>query len=227
MPTDLCATIKTWIGGCVLAALSPIVPAWAAPECGELTGATDYNVAVVAGKSSALGVFLQQVEGAHLDAFEGLKAAADGGSVFGNLNYVMERFPNHPRGLWTLMRYNKLNGGKLVDDPLRNGRHLYDWPRTLDCYFDRALRINPKDPVVRLLHGIQLHWNKQLEPALAEYQKARELGLESSELHYNLGLLYVDMNNYALAKQEAQLAYKKGYPLPGLRSKLAAAGQWP
>ena len=35
------------------------------------------------------------------------------------------------------------------------------------------------------------------------------------------------MKNYALARQEAQLAYKQGYPLPGLRNKLSAIGQWP
>jgi tetratricopeptide (TPR) repeat protein len=46
----------------------------------------------------------------------------------------------------------------------------------------------------------------------------------SAELHYTLGLVLVDLREFEAARQEARLAYELGYPLPGLRRKLDAAG---
>jgi hypothetical protein len=34
----------------------------------------------------------------------------------------------------------------------------------------------------------------------------------------------LDLKQYALAKQQARKAYQLGYPLPGLRKKLASVG---
>jgi tetratricopeptide (TPR) repeat protein len=67
---------------------------------------------------------------------------------------------------------------------------------------------------------------------LKKYESARDTLLEgikaasepSAELHYFLGLVYVDLKEYPLAKQQAIAAYSLGYPLPGLRDKLRKAG---
>ena len=43
---------------------------------------------------------------------------------------------------------------------------------------------------------------------------------------YNLGLVYVRKKDFDRAREAAKLAYGLGIPLPGLKNKLAAAGQW-
>ncbi len=48
----------------------------------------------------------------------------------------------------------------------------------------------------------------------------------SAEMHYFLGLTYVKLKNWDAAREQARKAYALGYPLPGLKNKLRAAGQW-
>ena len=43
---------------------------------------------------------------------------------------------------------------------------------------------------------------------------------KSAELHYFLGLAYVDAGDAASARKHADQAYRLGYPLPGLKNKL-------
>ena len=61
---------------------------------------------------------------------------------------------------------------------------------------------------------------------LDEAAAALEEGLaaitgESAELNYFLGLTYLDLGRNELARQHAEVAYRLGYPLPGLRNRLA------
>ncbi|MBK8750852.1 MAG: hypothetical protein IPL99_04020 [Candidatus Competibacteraceae bacterium] len=53
------------------------------------------------------------------------------------------------------------------------------------------------------------------------------IGIAQVLRDFGMGLLYFDLKQYGLAKQYAQKAYQLGYPLPGLRKKLASVGQWP
>lgn len=101
------------------------------------------------------------------------------------------------------------------------------YPASAECYFDRAIRWRPNDPTVRLIHGLYLHLTGNLQGALAEYKLAERIQPNSADLQYNLGLLYFDTKQYALAKEHAKKAYQLGYPLPGLRKKLTSVGQWP
>lgn len=48
---------------------------------------------------------------------------------------------------------------------------------------------------------------------------------KSAELHYFLGLFYVDTNDLDKAVDHAEQAYQLGYPLPGLASKLRRRGR--
>lgn len=67
-----------------------------------------------------------------------------------------------------------------------------------------------------------------------DYEKAlqilnegnRRLAGKSPEIHYNLGLVHLELGDPLKATQHAKAAYKGGYPLPGLRMKLARAGHW-
>jgi tetratricopeptide (TPR) repeat protein len=158
------------------------------------------------------------VEGAHFQPE--VEALQLGGIIYvtpydliGGLDYTLRAIPNHHRALSTVARY-QLRGWKT--DPFR----------TADCYFDRALRFTPDDGQVRVIYGAYLHRKKDLKGALAQYMTAREMLPDSVELAYNLGLLYFEMKERDKAKEEAVRAYSLGYPLPGLRDKLARAGLW-
>lgn len=67
-----------------------------------------------------------------------------------------------------------------------------------------------------------------------DYTEARDVlvkGLEnveepSAEMHYFLGLTYVKLKDWDGAREQARKAYDLGYPLPGLKNKLRAAGEW-
>lgn len=135
------------------------------------------------------------------------------GTIMGALDYTLRAVPNHHRALATLAQYT-LRGGS---------RENF---RSTECYFDRAMRFKPDDGMVYLTFGGYL--SRKHEYAQAEKQYATALALlpDSSEGHYNLGLLYLETGRPEKAKEEALLAYQLGYPLRGLRNRLARAGAW-
>ncbi len=65
------------------------------------------------------------------------------------------------------------------------------------------------------------------QPAQArEVLEAGDRALEgkSAVIHYLLGLVLMDMKDFPAAQEHARRAYELGYPLPGLRDRLARAG---
>ena len=136
-----------------------------------------------------------------------------------DLAYVLRQMPNHYRALVSVSNYYLKNEFRPIDG---GDRKTY----TADCYFRRALTFTNDDPVIHLIYGTYLHRSGKLESALQEYTIAKTIGLPSAELHYNLGLLYVDVRDYEAARREAKRAYELGYPLNGLRAKLERIGEW-
>ncbi len=144
----------------------------------------------------------------------------------GDLNYTLRAFPNHPRALNAVSRYEI----KKHQQSQQNGKPYSpeaEGGLTAECYFNRAIRWRPNDPDVHLVYGIHLHRIGNLNKALSEYTISERLRPNSADLQYNFGLLYFEMKEYTLAKKHAKKAYQLGYPLPGLRKKLARIGQWP
>jgi len=151
------------------------------------------------------------------------------GKIIGDLNYTLRAFPNHHRALLAVSKYERQQLQKSRDNKqiYQPEKTTMGWPNTAECYFDRAIRWRPNDPAVRLIHGVHLHLTGKLQQAIEQYKIAEKMQPNVADLQYNLGLLYFDMKQYALAKQHAKKAYQLGYPLPGLRKKLASVGQWP
>lgn len=202
---------------------------YTAPLCGDLTnafGPFDYrDPAVRQGASNPLHL----VESAHFTReVEGL-INGKSGYLWSDINYTLRAFPNHHRALYSISRYERQQinknraEGKTYTPPGDNT----GWPLTAECYFDRAIRWRPDDSDVRLIYGIHLHLSGKLEQALQQYKISEKIQPKSADLNYNMGLLYFDMKQYVLAKEYAKRAYQLGYPLPGLRKKLANVGQWP
>ena len=69
-----------------------------------------------------------------------------------------------------------------------------------------------------------LHRAGDFNNALKNYKQALAMNDNNVEIHYNIGLLYFDLEDYALAAEHAAEAYNRGYPLPGLKNKLATVG---
>lgn len=132
------------------------------------------------------------------------------------IDYTLRVFPNHPRALMSLSKLgirDKTDRPKGVKAPV-------------PCYFKEAMRFRPNDSMVRIIFGIHLNKLGRTKEALDQFDKAKELGEESANLYYNLGLAYIDVKRYPEALEAAHKAYAMKFPLPGLKDKLVKAGVW-
>jgi tetratricopeptide (TPR) repeat protein len=133
-----------------------------------------------------------------------------------DISYTLEHFPNHPRALAAISRLalrdknRKPNGARFA----------------VECYFDRALRFRPDDARVVSLYGAYLLALGRTDAALAKLEEAARLDPANPTAHYNLGLLYLKKKDYEQARASAHKAYGMGFPLPGLKNQLSAAGEW-
>ena len=159
---------------------------------------------------------LRTVEDYHFTLeVESLKKGATG-QVGGDIDYVLRAFPNHPRALAAMVALRFKSG---TDRPLGA-----KWP--VPCYFERAVRFVPDDGRVRTIYGVYLLRLDRPAEAIEEFKSAATLGEDGVNLHYNAGLAYFDIGDYALSLEHAKKAYALGLTLPGLRNKLEKAGKW-
>lgn len=138
------------------------------------------------------------------------------GDLGSDIDYTLDHFPNHHRALAAMARLALR--GKTNRPP--GARY------TVQCYFDRALRVRADDPQVHSLFGGYLLALGDLDSALEQLSMAARLEPGNATAQYNLGLLYVRKHDYAQALVCAHAAYAFGFPLEGLKKQLVAAGQW-
>lgn len=156
------------------------------------------------------------VEGAHLtpDVINLVKGKS--GYIGGDLDYTLRAFPNHPRALMAMLRLGEREKATI---PL--GAHY-----SVECYFQRAMRFRADDSMVKMIYATYLAKNGRGADALKQLNEVVALGEESANLYYNMGLVYLDLKQYDKALSNAHLAYRMGFPLPGLRDRLKKAGKW-
>ena len=168
----------------------------------------------------------QLVETAHFTPeVEQLKyGRTSGHDPSGDINYTLNKFPNHPRALWAMSRYylrkiqtNGLEAVELSERAPKSGNSRLPPP---ECYFQRAKVFAPEDKMVPAIFGIYLHKLGLLDAALAEYQQAEAKFPNHAELSYNMGLLYFDLGQIDKAQEYAERARVLGYPLDGLSRKI-------
>lgn len=142
----------------------------------------------------------------------------------GEFNYTLRAIPNHPYALYAMIEL-EMTARQFVETTKTQKSDLKIVPP--ECYLQRALVFRPKQAHIYLLFGLYLHKLGLKEKALKYYRQSLELEPKNAETHYNIGLLYFDAKDYSNSKIHARQAYQLGYPLPGLRKKLAGVGQWP
>lgn len=146
-------------------------------------------------------------------AIERIRAREFSQPVIADLDFTLRRWPNHPLALGALVDY-VVGGGK-----------FYGFPHA-QCYFVHAQRWYPDDPTVFMLEG-RYYWKiGEIDEARLAYLDALALDASLVEVHYNLGLVYLELKQMPMALEHAKRAYAGGYPLPGLRRKLVEAGVW-
>lgn len=133
-----------------------------------------------------------------------------------DIDFVLRAFPNHHRALIALSRFSVRT--KSLTPPQS--------PRSVECYFERALRFRKDDTVARLLFANYLRDINRLPDALREVDKAIEIGRENAFTQYNAGLVLADMGQFDKALQQAHRAQAMGFTRPELKAKLQAAGKW-
>ena len=112
-----------------------------------------------------------------------------------------------------MARYG-LEGGQIpIDDEIPS----------VDCYFERAITFRSDDAAVHVIYANYLFKRGEHKDARKQYEEALRLDPDSVEINYVAGLYFVDIGDLARAKELAKIAYDNGYPLPGLRKKIAAA----
>lgn len=138
------------------------------------------------------------------------------GTIAGDLGYTLHAWPNHHRALISLVKYSIREKSTRISG--------LKWP--VECYFDRAIRMNAKDAQVRSIYSAFLSHQGRNKEALEQLEVAASLEPDNATILYNLGLLYFKQKNYEKASHYAEQAYAFDFPLPGLRNKLIQAGKW-
>jgi tetratricopeptide (TPR) repeat protein len=98
----------------------------------------------------------------------------------------------------------------------------------VECYFERAIRFVPDDPMPYVIYANYLKDRGRIPEAREALHRAEERRGDPStyDLDYNLGILYANLGEMDRAAVAGRRAYDLGAPLPGLKSKLVAAGKW-
>jgi tetratricopeptide (TPR) repeat protein len=140
----------------------------------------------------------------------------ESGYLGGDLDYVLMTSPNHHRALMATMRYGERL--KTTQPPAMK--------YSIDCYFERAIRFQPDDTVVREMFAQYLGKGGHLKEAKDQLAAASTYAKDNAISHYNIGLIYFELKDYDHALEQAQLASAEGYARPELRDELKRLGKW-
>lgn len=159
---------------------------------------------------------LEIVERFHFDIGVENLTKSKGARFGGDLDYTLRASPNHHRALMTLTKL------VLKEKTVQPKGSRY----TVDCWFNRAERFAPDDSMVKVIYGAYLIQSGHSKAAIEKLESARKLDAGNANVHYNLGLAYIELAMYENALSSAHEAYRLGFPLPGLKNKLQRLGRW-
>ena len=160
---------------------------------------------------------LRIVEGAHFTPeVEAVIRGHTSAYVGDDLSFTLRTSPNHHRALLAAVRL-----GERTKSP--QPPHL---EFSIECYFDRAIRFQPDDTVVRSLYAQYLGKSGRAAEAAKQLQTATALAKDNPLTHYNIGLVYFELKDYDHALAQAHKAAELGYVRPELPDRLKQVGKW-
>jgi predicted Zn-dependent protease len=139
------------------------------------------------------------------------------GAIAGDLDYVLEKFPNHHRALIAMTR---LAARMKTDQPAPS-------QYTVECHFDRALRFRQDDTVVRGLYALYLNSKGRRADAIQQLDIATTYAKDNPLTHKNLGLTYLELGETDRAVERAKAVEGLGLDAGELVQRLKAIGRWP
>lgn len=146
---------------------------------------------------------------------EALIAGATG-KIGGDIQYVLERFPNHHRALMSLFRLAKRYPSGHVDG--------MQYP--VDCYFDRGVAFSRDDTVVRTLYALHLGRTGRASEGEHQLAVASNFAGENALSHYSIGAAYLELGRPDLAAMHAKRARELGYVRSELIDRIREKGAW-
>lgn len=138
------------------------------------------------------------------------------GHIGQDLEYTLDRIPNHHRALTSLMRLAARD--KRVQIPHMNHR--------VDCYFERALVFASDDTITRTLYALHLSGTARRDEAIRQLDVASEHAGDNPFSHFSIGLVYFDVKAYDKAAERAVRARALGLPRSELIDRLKEVGRW-
>ena len=133
-----------------------------------------------------------------------------------DLSFVLRVSPNHHRALLSIMRYGEKT--KSPQPPYLQ--------YSIDCYFDRAIRFQPDDTVVRSLYAQYLIKTGRPNLAIPQLEAADSYAKDNPLSHYNIGLIYFELKDYGRALDQEHKAMRLGLTRPGLADALRSVNRW-
>lgn len=133
----------------------------------------------------------------------------------GDIDYTLRAIPNYHRALYAISKLERNDKRNLPEGEIFKPKYY-----SAECYFKRAIYMQPRDSISFMLYAMHLQFSDNKKEARVMYENALRIDDKNPELHYNAGLFYLDIGMIEKAKYHADLAYSKGYPLSGLKIKL-------
>jgi hypothetical protein len=134
----------------------------------------------------------------------------------GDVSYTLGVFPNHPRALLVMSRLAE----RWKSDPPPGTQ------RSVECWFDRAVRFQPDDTVARSLYAQFLAKRNRVDDAVRQLQLASEAAKDNPLSHHNIGLVYLEIGRPDAARDQARRARELGFQGTQLIEQLRRAGRW-
>ncbi len=157
------------------------------------------------------------VEGAHFTpVVEALIRGKSSDFVGDDLSYTLRTSPNHHRALLAVVRFA---------DRTKSPQPPY-MQYSVTCYFERAVRFQPDDTVVRALYARYLHRQGRTAEGLQHLKAGVNFANDNPLSHYNLGLVFLELKAYDGALQQARTAIALGIPPGTLVEQLKTLGKW-
>lgn len=133
-----------------------------------------------------------------------------------DIAYTLHTSPNHVRALMALVRL-----GEKMKTPQPPGVAF-----PVECYFDRAIRFEPDDTVVRILYAQFLNKHDRTGEALQQLDIAVSYAKDNAFSHYNIGLAYFDLRQFDKALAQAHKAAALGFERTELSDLLKGVNKW-